>query len=192
MSMKEAFETFFEEMKQNNIKELGIAPKAPCDEKRFPTGLFLLDTLDADGYAQWKPKLQDKTVSFSVIENELGFTIHPQIKLYVSTYWFLQLEGNIETECGLVRLGLNAITPYTDIHALLPENFNSEETHYLSDHNYFLIGTYCMINGNDSYLVEVNNDTGEVTAVEVMDKRSVRLAGSIEKLLLNMKGKWNV
>ena len=47
-----------------------------------------------------------------------------------------------------------------------------------------------MINGNDSYLVQVNNDTGEVTAVDVMEKISVKLADSIEELLINMKGIW--
>lgn len=47
-----------------------------------------------------------------------------------------------------------------------------------------------MIDGNDSYLVQVNNDTGEVTAVDVKDKISIKLADSIEELLKNMKGKW--
>ena len=59
MSMKEAFETFFEEMTQNYLNELGVPPQAPCNEKRRPTGLFLLETKNSEGYAQWKPKLQD-------------------------------------------------------------------------------------------------------------------------------------
>ena len=46
------------------------------------------------------------------------------------------------------------------------------------------------IDSVDSYLVQVNNDTGEVTAVEVMDKKSIKLADSIEDLLYNMKGIW--
>lgn len=32
MSMKEAFDTFFEEMTQNYLKERGILPQAPCNE----------------------------------------------------------------------------------------------------------------------------------------------------------------
>ncbi len=192
MSMKEAFDVFFEEMTQNNLKKKGFSPKALCNEDIHPTGLFLLDTLDEEGYAQWKPRLQNKPFSFENAEKELGFSIHPQIKDFLSTYWFLTLEGKIQSEHGIVRLCINGITPYTVLDSLIKCSFNSEETHYLSDHKYFLIGTYCMINGNDSYLVQVNNDNGEVTAVNVMDRISVKLADSIEELLINMKGKWNV
>ena len=176
MSMKEAFETFFEEMTQNNIKKKGVPPKA----------------LDDEGYAQWKPRLQEKPVSFDTVEKELGFSIHPQIKDFLSTYWFLALDGRIQTSSEKVILRLNGLTPYSDIDERIISGFDNEQTHYLSDHKYFLIGTYCVINGNDSYLVQVNNDTCEVTAVDVMDRRSVKLADSIEDMLMNMKGKWNI
>lgn len=190
MSMKEAFDTFFEEMTQNYIKERGVPPKAPCDESFRPTGLFLLDTLDNKGYAQWKPRLQDKIFSFDNVEKELGFSIHTQIKEFLSTYYFLSLDGKIQSSRGKVTLRLNGITPYTVLDRLIIYNFDSEETHFMHDCKYFLIGTYCMIGGNDSYLVQVNNDTGEVTAVDVMDRISVKLADSIEELLFNMKGIW--
>ncbi len=193
MSMKEAFETFFEEMTQNYLKKKGVPPKAPCNEEKYPTGLFLMDTLDDNGYAQWKPKLQENAVSFENIEKELGFTIHPQIKNYLSTYWFLALDARFQTSDNeKVILRLNGLTPYSDLTERIISSFDNEQTHYLSDHKYFLIGTYCMIGGNDSYLVQVNNDSGEVTAVDVMDKRSFHLADSIEELLMNMKGIWRV
>lgn len=188
--MKEAFDTFFEEMTQGYMNEWGCPPKAPCNEKRRPTGLFLLETKDNEGYAQWKPRLQDKSIPFEEIEKELGFSIHPQIKDFLSTYYFLGLEGKIQNSSVKVSLCLNGITPYTDITERIKSDFDNEETHYLSDHKYFLIGTYCRIDGVDSYLVQVNNDTSEVTAVEVMDKRSVKLADSIEELLMNMKSIW--
>lgn len=190
MSMKEAFETFFEEMTQNYLNELGVPPQAPCNEKRRPTGLFLLETKNSEGYAQWKPKLQDKPVSFDNIENKLGFKMHPQIKEYFSTYWFLPLEAKILTADSKISFTLSGVTQYTSLEDVLLHNFNCSEAHYLNDHNYFLLGTYCKIDGVDSYLVQVNNETGEVTAVEVMDKRSVHLADSIEELLCNMKGIW--
>lgn len=190
MSMKEAFDTFFEEMTQDYINEWGVPPQAPCNEKRRPTGLFLLETKNNEGYAQWKPRLQEKPVSFDNIEKKLGFIIHPQIKAYFSTYWFLPLEAKILTENGKISFTLSGITPYTSLEDILIHNFNCIGAHYLTDHNYFLLGTYCKIDGVDSYLVQVNNDTGEVTAVEVMDKRSVKLADSIENLLMNMKGIW--
>lgn len=190
MSMKEAFETFFEEMTQNHLRRWGVPPLAPCNEEKQPTGLFFLETLDDEGYAQWKPRLQEDVVSFESIEHELGFSIHPQIKDFLSTYWFLALDGKLQNSIGEISLRLNGITPYSDLNERIISGFDNEQTHYLSDHKYFLIGTYCMIGGNDSYLVHVNNDTGEVTAVEIMDKRSVHLADSIEELLCNMKGIW--
>ena len=192
MSMKEAFDTIFEEMTQNNIKKKGVPPKAPCNEEKYPTGLFLLETLDEEGYAQWKPKLQEKPVSFDAVEKELGFSIHPQIKDFLSTYWFLALDGRIQTSSEKVILRLNGLMPYNNLQERIISDFDSEETHYLTDHKYFLIGTFCSIGGNDSYLVQVNNDTCEVTAVDVMDRRSVKLADSIEDLLMNMKGIWNI
>lgn len=192
MSMKEAFETFFEEMTQNYIKKKGVPPKAPCNEAKFPTGLFLLETLDENGYAQWKPKLQEKPVSFEKVEKVLGFSIHPQIKEFLSTYWFLALDARLQTSSDNVILRLDGLTPYIVLDERIESGFNNEQTHYLSDHKYFLLGSYCVISGNDSYLIQVNNDTGEVTAVDVMDKRSVKLADSIEELLVNMKGIWKV
>ena len=192
MSMKEAFNAFFEEMTQNNIKKKGVPPTAPCNEEKFPTGLFLLETLDENGYAQWKPKLQEEPVSFDSIENEIGFTIHPQIKAFLSTYWFLALNARLQTENESVVLKLNPLTPYTNLTEYIKSGFDNEETHYLSDSRYFLLGSYCMIDGVDSYLVQVNNETGEVTAVEVMDKRLIHLADSIEELLYNMKGIWRI
>ncbi len=192
MSMKEAFDTFFEEMTQNYLKKKGVPPKAPCNEEKYPTGLFLLETLDDEGYAQWKPRPQENTVSFENVEKELGFSINPQIKEFLSTYWFLALDGRIHTSNENVVLRLDGLTPYNDLYERIISAFDNEQTHYLYDHKYFLIGTYCMINGNDSYLVQVNNDTGEVTAVDVMDKRSVKLANSIEELLVNMKGIWKL
>ena len=192
MSMKEAFDTFFEEMTNNYIRERGKPPYAYCDEASRPTGLFLMDTLDDRGYAQWKPRLQERPVSFNSVERALGFSIHPQIKAYFSTYWFLPLEAKYYTEQEEIIFNIIGITPYSSLDTLLKDNFNFEGSHYLFDHNYFLLGSYCNVNGNDSYLVEVNNETGEVTAVDVQDKKSIKIADSIEMLLKNMKGIWGI
>ena len=190
MSMKEAFDIYFEEMTNNYVRERGKPPYAYCDESNRPTGLFLMDTLNDKGYAQWKPILQKYPVSFDSIERTLGFSIHPQIKAYFSTYWFLPLEARYYIGQKEIIFTIIGINPYSSLDALLKENFNFEGAHYMFDHNYFLLGSYCNVDGNDSYLVEVNNETGEVTAVDVQDKKSIKLANSIEELLKNMKGIW--
>ncbi len=191
MSMKEAFETFFEEMDNNSMKKLGKLPSIPYIEGKVSKDLLLLDTLDK-GYVVWRPELQRETVSFNNVENELGFNIHPQIKEYMSTYWFRKLEAKIICTEGTVKLSLTGILPGRDIADRVKGRLCSREEHYLSNPKFFLLGTYCRVDDDDHYLVCVNNDTCEVTAVNVGARVSIKLANSIEELLYNMRGIWTI
>ena len=184
MGMKEAFETFFEEMCRNCI------PGVPYKEGFVSKELILLDTLNKNGYAEWRPRLQEDKISFEKIEEELGFKIHPQIKEFLNTYWFRTLEAKMEVCEKKISFTLMQLIPGTRFDELIRTRFNYSGAHYLKDHNYFLIGTYCRVDNVDSYLVQVNNETCEVTAVHVGDRRSIKLANSIEDLLMNMKGIW--
>ncbi len=184
MGMKEAFETFFEEMCRNCI------PGVPYKEGFVSKELLLLDTLNKNGYAEWRPRLQEDKISFEKIEEELGFKIHPQIKEFLNTYWFRTLEAKMEVCEKKISFTLMQLIPGTRFDELIRTRFNYSGAHYLKDHNYFLIGTYCRVDNVDSYLVQVNNETGEVTAVHVGARRSIKLANSIEDLLMNMKGIW--
>ena len=186
MSMKEAFETFFAEMDRNSLKVLGTLPTVPFKEG----ALILSETCDNHGYSVWRPQLQTEAVSFENIEKEIGFEIHSQLKEYLSTYWFRRLESRMEVEGHVICFSLNAILPGTDFDEWVRRMHSNEETHYLRDHVYFLLGTYCKVDKVDSYLVEFNNDTGEVTAVNVGAHISIKLADSIEELLKTMKGQW--
>ena len=153
--------------------------------------LLLLDTLDEEWYAVWRPKLQEKKLSFESVEEELGFRIHPQIKQFFNTYYFRTLDGKIMSDEGKVSFSLNNILPSMDLANILKHSVSDSETHYIRNKVFFLIGSYAKINGNDSYLIHVNNETCEVTAVEVGERHSVKLADSIEDLLMNMKGIWS-
>ncbi len=183
MSMKEAFDIYFEKVGNAAV----FLRKKPFNEKLRHTGLFLTDTLDSEGYAEWKPVLQDRPADFAKAESRLGFKISEQIKEYVSTYWFLYLDGHFVTETGIISLSLNMITQDTDIAELLSVYFNYEDTNCLSEHNLLLIGGFCCIEGDDGYLVMADNETGEVTAVQPVDKKAVHLSGSIEELLKKME-----
>jgi len=190
MGMKEAFETFFEEMDRNSLAFLGELPRIPYFEGRTSPELLLLDTLDNDGYAVWRPELQEKKFSFEGVEEELGFKIHPQIKEFYNTYYFRRLEARIMSNEGEVFFSLNENLPGMDMAKILKGSVSDSETHYIRNKVFFLIGTYCNIDGIDSYLVHVNNETCEVSAVEVGDRHSVKLADSLEDFLMNMKGNW--
>ena len=150
----------------------------------------MLDTLDEEWYAVWRPKLQEKKLSFESVEEELGFRIHPQIKQFFNTYYFRTLDGKIMSDEGKVSFSLNNILPSMDLANILKHSVSDSETHYIRNKVFFLIGSYCKINGIDSYQVHVNNETCEVTAVHVGDRHSVKLADSLEDLLMNMKGIW--
>jgi len=190
MGMKEAFETFFEEMDRNSLAFLGELPRIPYFEGRTSPELLLLDTLDNDGYAVWRPELQEKKFSFEGVEEELGFKIHPQIKEFYNTYYFRRLEARIMSNEGEVFFSLNENLPGMDMAKILKGSVSDSETHYIRNKVFFLIGTYCNIDGIDSYLVHVNNETCEVTAVHVGARHSVKLADSLEDFLMNMKGNW--
>ena len=96
MGMKEAFEAFFEEMDRNSMEKFGELPRVPYMEGIVSKELLLLDTLSKDGYAVWRPRLQEDKISFEKIEEELGFKINPQIKEFLNTYWFRKLEAKMD------------------------------------------------------------------------------------------------
>ena len=190
MSVKEAMETYFQKLNEGYRKQWGTPPTVPYN-KMYPSGLEMPETEDAEGYVQWKPQPVEQPVDFTNAEKTLGFSIHPQIKEYYSAYYCHAPEGILYLADGeRVHFTLHGIKAGADIEKIILRNWCDEETQYLTDHPYFLLGTFCCIGGCDSFLVEVNNDTGEVTAVEVMDEVSVHLADSIEELLYNMQCIW--
>ncbi|MBE6844146.1 MAG: hypothetical protein E7508_00335 [Ruminococcus sp.] len=189
MSMKEAFDTFFEKNNNSWRKKWGTFPTVSKSEKYADCPL-IISTIEEENELEWKPKLQTEPIEFKHLEEELGFSINPQIKEYLSTYWFLPLCGSTDTVGQLV---LDEVLPKSQ-HKLSEDVkflFNKKELHYMSEGEYFLIGGFCCIEGNDSYLVHVDNDTGEVFAVQNFDKVSIKIADSIEDLLMNMKGEWD-
>lgn len=192
MSMKEAFETFFEEMDRNSLAKRGKLPSIPYMEGFVSKELLLIDTIDEEGYVVWRPQVQKEKYSFENIEKELGFEINQQIKSYLNTYWFHTLDARMQVADHQIYFSLHGVIPDMNLSENLRYRFNASGTHYLKDHHYYLIGTYCKVDKLDSYLVHINNETSEVTAVEVGDHISIKLADSLEELLLAMKGKWKI
>lgn len=182
MSMKEAFDTYFEKTANAVI----FLRKKPYIEKLSHTGLYLNGTLDNEDYAEWKPVLQDKPVDFAKAESALGFRVSEQIREYLSVYWFLPLDGHFDSELGTIGVTLDMLVPDTDISELLAINFNFEDTNYLNEHNWLKIGG-CSIDGDDGWLVMADNETDKVLAVQPVDRKSVHLADSIEELLIKME-----
>lgn len=176
-------------MDRNSLARTGKLPRIPYPEGDESKELILVETLK-DDYVVWRPRLQEEKHSFEKIEKELGFEINQQIKDFLNTYWFRRLYGRMNVAEHEIRFALNEVIPGLLFDEELRYDFDRPGTHYLRDNHYYLMGTYCKVDGIDSYLVQVNNETGEVSAVEVGDRVSIKLADSIEELLMTMKGKW--
>ena len=183
--MKEAFDIFFSEMNRNWMEKRGCMPKIPCREKDMEKLEYLIvnSNRSKSGYVEWKPQLQKHDIDFAHCEQKLGFSINMQIKEYVSTYWFVNLEGVIIHNGERISVQLDKILPCYDMEQYVIGSFDKHETHYLTTGEYFLLGSYCSYNGDDSYLVQVSNSTGEVYIVQVIEKISIKIADSIEELL---------
>ncbi len=189
MSMKDAFDAFFEKNNNSWKKVWGTLPRVSKIDKYTQSSLIINED-NINDELEWQPKLQDKPIDFVSIEKELRFEINPQIKAFLTTYWFMPLEGKTSI---IDQLVLDELLPQTqtDFSRYVKDRFNKKQYHYLDTGEYFLIGGFCCVNGNDSYMVHVNNETGEVTAVQNFDKILIKIAESIEELLYEMIGIWD-
>ena len=79
-----------------------------CDKYR-QSSLIVAEN-DKFDELEWLPKLQEKRIDFNSLEEDLEFRIHPQIKDFLSTYWFMPLEGKTDKIDHLV------------LHELLPQS----------------------------------------------------------------------
>ena len=73
------------------------------------------------------------------------------------------------------------------------ESFEKES--YAGDYEFILNGQFfqlggACIDGDDSFILEVNNENGEVLAVEYMDKKHIKIANSLYDLFMNSKPIW--
>ena len=108
MNVKEALETFFENNTQSWKRVWGTAPRIPINEKYLNSGLIIEGSINKENEGEWLPKLQTSTIDFSAIELKLGFNINPQLKDFLSTYWFMPLEGKTTKVDHIV---LNEVLP---------------------------------------------------------------------------------
>ena len=185
--MKEAFEVFFKKNNDSWMRTIGTLPKVVKSKFNENCGLFVSEK-DGDGEIQWQPKEQTEKVDFSFAEETLGFSIQPQIKEFFNTYWFLELEGSTDE---VNQIQINPVLPTMDIVELAKKSFNVRGYRFNKDDNYFLLASFCEINGDDGYAVLVANTTGKVYAVQPIEKKSQEIAESIEELLLKMNGMWD-
>lgn len=161
MSMKEALENYFKRLESSCQNKNGCMPKTVYVEKCDLHGIYIKGSLDQEGYAEWKPILQNQFIDFEQIEKELGFKINEQIKKFFTTYWFMQMYGNYNgNECYF-----NKIVPNADIRDIILKSHHSGNIDYMKPYNYFHIGDVDNIDHEDCGLY-VENSTCKVVGID--------------------------
>jgi len=187
-SIKDAMEYFFAKNTIGSLKKWRSYPKCPVRKDIVNCGLVISEP-DRDGYYQWKPVEQTTPVDFTNIESKLGFSLHPDIKDFVASYYYFRLDADIEG----ANIDIHPLLPITPTEKLVIDRFEKES--YAGDYEFILNGQFyqlgsACIDGDDSFILEVNNETGEVLAVEYMDKSHVKIANSLYDLFMNSTPIW--
>ena len=99
------------------------------------------------------------------------------------------LEGDIDEK----NFHIYPLLPTTNVEKYVMDKFEKES--YAGDYEFILNGQFyelggACIGGDDSFILEVNNKTGEVLAVEYMDKKHEKFAESLYDLFMNATPIW--
>lgn len=187
-SIKDAMEYFFAKLTIGSLKKWRTFPKCPIRGGIVNCGLVISEP-DRDGYYQWKPVGVTTPVDFTSMESKLGFTIHQDIKAFVNSYYYFMLGADI----GDASINIYPFLPTMNVEKYILDSFEKES--YAGDYEFILNGQFFQlgggcIDGDDSFIIEVNNKTGEVLAVEYMDKRHVKIADSLYDLFMKAIPEW--
>lgn len=186
--VKEAMEYFLTKHNIGYLYKWRTFPKCPIRKDIVDCGLVISGP-DRDGYYQWKPQKQTAPVDFASIEAKLGFSIHKDIKALISSYFYFTLGGDMDEK----NFDIPPLLPITNIEKYVLDRFEKES--YAGDYDFILKGHFfhlggVCIDGDDAFVLEVNNETGEVLAVEYMDKRHEKFADSLYDLFMNSTPIW--
>ncbi len=187
-SIKDAMEYFLAKHTIGSLKKWRTYPKCPVRRDIVNCGLVISEP-DRDGYYQWKPVEVTTHVDFKSMESKLGFSIHQDIKDFVTSYYYFMLGADI----GDAGINIYPFLPTTNVEKYILDSFEKES--YAGDYEFILNGQFFQlgggcIGGDDSFIIEVNNKTGEVLAVEYMDKRHVKIADSLYDLFMKAIPEW--
>ncbi|NRG00887.1 SecY-interacting protein Syd, partial [Paenibacillus dendritiformis] len=87
MSVKKELAHYFDELLSYWNNTFGTLPKIPFDEEANP--LLYQGEPDEDEYVSWKPIVKEEQEYFEAIETNINLHLHPSIKEYFTSFWFL-------------------------------------------------------------------------------------------------------
>jgi hypothetical protein len=203
VTMKEAFDNYFERLNKLWMDKTGYLPQVPRNDKLVQSGLYIENTENqyGKGYVAWQPQLQNEKVEFNLIEDSIGYTIAKSVKQFFSTYWFetinIQIANIPEFNLWNIDKTISNEIPYNEfwIEGIVPNNTAIEkfkislligdidQIRFLN-RKFAHIGNGC-VNGDDSFTLLIDIVSGEVFAVESEDKFVVKVAENIKELIMN-------
>lgn len=161
MNLKDAFEVYFKKLALSNKAATGYMPKVAYVKQCDLNGIYIKESLDEYGYAEWQPVLQEESHDFKKIETELGFSINPDLKSFFSTYWFMQIYGSYNG----YNLFIDKIPPNCNIERFIFASYNHGNHDYMKPGEFFCIGDVDGESSEDCGLY-IENGTGFVYGVD--------------------------
>ncbi|MDL2286103.1 SecY-interacting protein Syd [Desulfococcaceae bacterium OttesenSCG-928-F15] len=180
ITMKKAFEVFFEKQKKAHQKFFGTNPTVTPTEDMDKS--MIISPPDGEGYVEWVPKLQSQAVDWPAIEKDLGFVLGNEIKTYYSTYLFFQLDGELKDK----RLFFRPIYNEHAIPALVKLQYDYSQYVFPNTQRFMLAST--AIGQSDSFYVHYDNLTGQVFCYDSEIDKNIDLPGSLTEIIYTMDG----
>ena len=182
MEIKKAMEIYFDKQRDFWQSKFGTLPKVPYNnENQINNPTIIPDSVDEEDYVEWQPITQEvENIDFSELEARTGIKINPKIKQYYNSYWFLSLVGEIDNTI----LDFSTIPYGIDIVGLAERCYLSGIEKFPDGRAHFGLG-YAYVDGDDSYLIYVENETTIVKCLQVEDNIVIEM-GALEDVISKM------
>lgn len=178
--IKDAIEKYYERLSKAWAESNNTLPLVPYNHKVPP--IVYIGVEDDEGYIGWQLVKNDKVAGFSKLNLELGFDLHSDIKMYLLSYYFMDLSGEIKDGLEVI---MTPITPLTNVETFIL-NRNNVTIENGRDNQLIELGLV-ILNGNDSLLLCVDNSNGEVKWLDGETGDIEVISNSLENLINAMK-----
>lgn len=181
MSIKEVMEKCFKMQQEFWKDNFNSYPKTPYMEEF--NELFIENSIDEEGYAEWKPIEQNTKIEENKIEKTLGLKLNLELKEFYSSYCFMQLIGKMRngTIVYFDKIPSKKINEY-----ILEKYIDSSQVEkydiFKSKCDLFELGS-ATIDGNDGFLVCFDNIKGSVLFIYFVEKKVYDIGMSLYDLL---------
>lgn len=177
--MKEEMKKYFDKLIEVWKGFNNSLPKVPWNDMVRP--IIYEGEIDQDEYICWKPVEKNIIHDFNDIEELVGIKFHESIKEYFNSYWFAELAGF----CNSYNIILEPVLPGMELN-----NFVAQLIGYKEIHSEKLDKIPLGVEGRNSLLVVIDNNSGIVELEDFETGRIEIISNSIQQLIsdITLKG----